>query len=877
MSEERKPLTAPLIDAPHVLPPADVGGKPDPTPPACPDVAVAAKQYIASGVAVVRLKRSEKLPTDRAWTTRSAAPEDFRIGDNVGLVCGWPSTGGVPGRCLVCVDLDSADAISKADLHLPPTDAIEGRPAKPRSHRWYFVTDIPMSATSTAAQAAAAAQAAGTHPGPAKRSFKHAATKQNILDFIGTGGQTVVPPSRHDSGEARAWEPENGIEHAAVVPFETLWSAVCKLAEVCGAKVPPTPVASRTSKAAGPMGSADMPRVKRGDESSAERPGRVQGTRTRIDTPMDQRVAKCRDCLKTVDLARSGCGGHDTTYCVARIIVNDFAVTDRDVALGLLREYNGRLKKAGEEEWSEDELRHKIDSALAAPPTPDHRFGSRLLTPRGWDDPKRLADEFLTEHTLVVVKDTVFVYDRRGYRVVSRDWLESQVRLFADRRAEAEFRRRVAEADADAAQLQAAHVSLAAALLPVDDPDEFTQKREKSLRKAIEQAEKKRPKAAPAVKPALVAATVQAVVAEVRLDDGTELDTWLPPGGGPAVLAVANGLLDPVTRTLLPLTAAWFTTTSLPVQYDRDAPPPEKWLQFLAEVTDGDGERMAVLQELFGACLDRYAPGKWFAMLVGSGDNGKSVVLHVLKLLLGERNVASVGLGELSANRFAAFQLFGKLANVVGDEGKLESAEEGRLKTLTGGDLTTFEQKGRDPFSAVNRAKLVFACNTPPTFGDKSEAVWNRLVAIPFTYTVPAGKKNPAMLTDGFWAEDLSGILNWALDGLARFRSNGGRFTKSASCDVLKREHRQDSNPARRYLLEEYEWTSKEADHVPVAELYSGYKLWCEEQGYKSKLTGPRFAKEVDSAFPGIAPAKTVRRRETSVRCRVGLKRRDGQ
>ncbi len=104
----------------------------------------------------------------------------------------------------------------------------------------------------------------------------------------------------------------------------------------------------------------------------------------------------------------------------------------------------------------------------------------------------------------------------------------------------------------------------------------------------------------------------------------------------------------------------------------------------------------------------------------------------MLRYLLGGANCSAVNLDELSNNRFAAFQMFGKLANVVGDQGHFESADEGRLKSLTGGDLVTYEQKGKDSFVAVNRAKLLFACNTMPSFGDKSEAVWNRLVAIPF-------------------------------------------------------------------------------------------------------------------------------------------------
>ena len=103
---------------------------------------------------------------------------------------------------------------------------------------------------------------------------------------------------------------------------------------------------------------------------------------------------------------------------------------------------------------------------------------------------------------------------------------------------------------------------------------------------------------------------------------------------------------------------------------------------------------------------------KFFAMLVGEGDNGKSVFLVVLRAILGQRNVAAVPLDEIVRNRFAAYGLYGKFANLVGDQGYLEAHDEGRLKALTGGDLVCFEGKGKEPFYAPNTAKMVFGCNT---------------------------------------------------------------------------------------------------------------------------------------------------------------------
>ena len=393
---------------------------------------------------------------------------------------------------------------------------------------------------------------------------------------------------------------------------------------------------------------------------------------------------------------------------------------------------------------------------------------------------------------------------------------------------------------------------------------------QKAARAELAKLDKAKPKVAPAVCQAMVSNTIGAIGVRGQLPDGTELDTWLNGRSDPPVLAVANGLLDPVTRVSQFHTPDWLSTAKLPVAFDPTAPAPKKWLAVLNDVMEGDAERIAVLQEVFGSCLDRTYPAKRFVAFVGSGDNGKSVCLAVLRFLLGGSNCSAVNLDELSTNRFAAFALFGKLANIVGDQGHFESADEGRLKTLTGGDLVTFEQKGKDSFVGVNRAKLVFACNTMPTFGDKSEAVWNRLVAVPFEYTVPANKKNPALLTAAYWADELPGILNWALDGLARLRSQGP--TWAAKCDVAKGQTRIDSNPARQFLTEECKYTGAATDSVWVEVLYQDYKTWCEKNGFTRPLTKPKFGREVRATYPQLPESKPRRVDNKTPRQWVGLR-----
>jgi hypothetical protein len=301
----------------------------------------AAAQLRARGLALCQPCPGGKNPTARGWTTRSLEPEDFGPGDLYGIICGPLSDGNRPGHALVIVDLDAHVALERADDFLPPTGMEEGRASKPRSHRDYLVpvASIPEEAWSTATQAARAALQQRGHPGPKLRHFLDPDTGKGLIDFVGTGGQVVCPPSRHPSDEARVWVGGTPGE-PAVVPYPDLWGAVCGLAEACGWRPRPS---ARPEPPAGRL-------------RSDCRPDDVRRRATAY-------LARCPEAV-------SGKGGHARTMYAARAMVWGFDL-GASVGFELLRlVYNPRCKPP----WPESALWHKCRDADVVP----------FKKPRGW-------------------------------------------------------------------------------------------------------------------------------------------------------------------------------------------------------------------------------------------------------------------------------------------------------------------------------------------------------------------------------------------------------------------------------------------------------------------------------------------------------------
>jgi hypothetical protein len=166
----------------------------------------AARRYLTRGWCVVPIPAGLKRSIEKGWPNLRIGPDDvarhFASASNVGVLLG-PLSGH-----LADIDLDCAEALELADVYLPATTAMFGRPSKPRSHRLYVA------------------------PGAVYATFTDPIDNSTLLELRAPGReggahQTLLPPSVAD-GERREWcgAPEPAEISAPILAARCAWLAV---------------------------------------------------------------------------------------------------------------------------------------------------------------------------------------------------------------------------------------------------------------------------------------------------------------------------------------------------------------------------------------------------------------------------------------------------------------------------------------------------------------------------------------------------------------------------------------------------------------------------------------------------------------------------
>jgi putative DNA primase/helicase len=293
----------------------------------------------------------------------------------------------------------------------------------------------------------------------------------------------------------------------------------------------------------------------------------------------------------------------------------------------------------------------------------------------------------------------------------------------------------------------------------------------------------------------------------------------------PNIINVKNGLLNIITGLLAPHTPDYLSNVQNPVEYNPQADCPAI-KQFLIDIHNS--EDIPTMQELFGYLLLRdYRIQKSF-LGVGGGENGKSTEQRLIEAFLGKENCSHKSWQQLENNRFASSALEGKLVNLFADLPSKGVDTTTTFKMLTGSDGIDAEKKFKDSYSFDNFAKLIFSTNKPPKVeGEDSYAFWRRWIILEYPRQFTDADKKPNILQDLTTPAELSGLLNYALEGLKRLLVNN-KFTYSKSVEDVTEYYMKASDPVYAFGSGDKCELDSNAT-VSKDDLYDAFKDYCEQ------------------------------------------------
>lgn len=254
---------------------------------------------------------------------------------------------------------------------------------------------------------------------------------------------------------------------------------------------------------------------------------------------------------------------------------------------------------------------------------------------------------------------------------------------------------------------------------------------------------------------------------------------------------------------------------------------------FQSDDADGEKQQIGLIQEIAGAIalgiMHKYQMVVMFYDPFGRA--GKGTLERILRSLVPASFVTAVSPFVWDKEYYVA-SLAGARLNVVGELPDGEAIPAAVFKTVIGGDLLTGRHPTHRPISFTNEAAHLFMSNHMINSRDHSEAFFARWKLVEFPNSrLRSGLALDLTLADRIIAQELPGIVQWALDGAVRLIRNGG-FSKSATHDRLMAQWRRSTNSLEEFVHEAC-LVGDKAHSVLRAKFYAAYIQWCADSGRK--------------------------------------------
>lgn len=314
-----------------------------------------------------------------------------------------------------------------------------------------------------------------------------------------------------------------------------------------------------------------------------------------------------------------------------------------------------------------------------------------------------------------------------------------------------------------------------------------------------------------------------------------------------------NGVLDLEKMELHGHSPEFGFRYCLDYDYDENAECP-RFDAFMDEITCGNAEYKQLILEFAGYCFSNDEPWVQKALfLTGTGANGKSTFMDILRDMAGDKTYSSTNMGDLNdpANRL---DLDGALFNVSEETDPRAITESSFFKTAIVGGKVKVKRLYSQPYDISVRAKFIFSCNELPVSNDKTHALFRRMIIIPFNARFDLGLNADPFIRDKIKSER-AGIFNRVM-GAYREARKKGQLSETQQTRKLVSDYSASLDTVGAWLHETYEVLAYKADakeyQVSKRELYESYSTYAKIDAGEKPLTAVFFWRRMRLLIPDI-------------------------
>jgi putative DNA primase/helicase len=322
----------------------------------------------------------------------------------------------------------------------------------------------------------------------------------------------------------------------------------------------------------------------------------------------------------------------------------------------------------------------------------------------------------------------------------------------------------------------------------------------------------------------------------------------------PWVIGVQNGAVELKTGKFRLGRREDLITKRANVVFDPTQCP--NWLKFLDTVTGGDVSLQSYIQRVVGYTLTGSAREEVMFVLYGTGNNGKSTFRETVHSFVGDYALAADA-GLLIERKTPGgatpelARLKGRRLVSINETSENDHLNEARVKFITSQDKITARNLYQGFFDFDPSHKTFLTTNHKPIIRGTDIGIWRRIHLLPFTVAIPPEKVEKDFRERRLMPE-LSGILNWALMGLAAYLKEGLNPPETVLAST--KEYREDMDVVGQWIAERCERDPHAS--VPTSHAYNDYSQWADDEvGWQlKKLTFRRHL--TDRGFTAVKGAQ---------------------